>query len=109
MRLLIQGKRADSCNCSLEWPMLQFESQLPADPREVSLYLPRAGQGCLNMRQYILITDMLAKVGLRDESRRLIPRTAKQKRLACFAETIRELLKRVHAGGVKRCHIAKAQ
>jgi hypothetical protein len=56
--------------------MLQLKGQLPADPHEVCLYLPRAGQGCLNMRQYVLITHTLAKVGSRDESRRLIPGTA---------------------------------
>jgi hypothetical protein len=68
--------------------MLQLNSQLAADADEVSLYLPRASQSRLNMRQYILSSHPLQKVGLRDEPRRLIPRAAEQKSFAGFMETI---------------------
>ncbi len=89
--------------------MLEVDSQLVADPHEVSLDLPRAGERCLDMRQHIFSAHMFEKAGLRDEPRRLIPRAAKQKRLTCPVQTVRELLDSMDTRCVKRRHIAEAQ
>jgi hypothetical protein len=43
--------------------MFQLKSQFPADPREVSLDFLRTGQSCLNMRQNILRSNVLQKIG----------------------------------------------
>ncbi len=59
------------------------------------------------MRQNIFNSNMFQKVRTRDESRRLISRTAKKKRFACFTQTIGELLQRVDARCVERRHITK--
>jgi hypothetical protein len=42
--------------------MLKAESQLVADPDEVSLDLPRAGEGCLDMRRYVLTLGAIAPI-----------------------------------------------
>jgi hypothetical protein len=43
--------------------MLQLKSQLPADPREISLDFPRASESCLNVRQNIFSSNVLQKIG----------------------------------------------
>jgi hypothetical protein len=47
----------------LKWPMLQFKSQLQANPLEISLYLSCTRQCCLNMRQDVLRSNTLQKIG----------------------------------------------
>src|ERR1700733_14711231 len=89
--------------------MLQLKSQLPSDPLEVSLDLPRTGQSCLNMRQNILRSNMLQKIRTRDKARWLVTRSAEKQRFACFVQAIGELLECVDASCVERCHIPKAQ
>ena len=62
--------------------MLQLKSQLPSDPREVSLDFLRASESCPDVRQNILGSNMFQEIGARDKPRWLIPRTAEQKRFA---------------------------
>ena len=89
--------------------MLQFKSQFQANALEISLYFSCTRQCCLNMRQDVLGSNMLQKIGARDKSRWLIPRAAQKQSLAGLTQSIGELLQGMDAGCVESGHIPKAQ